>query len=161
MTNQDDGCDPRQAARDELAPDGKTLALMLENVIIEGEQQICYIQGMLKVKADFPKGRAGGESAVHCRGFCSGSPASQSEDSTGQRVTDVRYCRGEYDVSLADGSGRKFKEYDLAFKIDSSSNGPNPVKPALVPTGRVGDRAVVVFADIAELRGALKTHCRD
>ena len=79
----------------------------------------------------------------------------------GQRVTDVRYCRGEYDVSLADGSGRKFKEYDLAFKIASSPNGPNPVKPALVPTGRVGDRAVLVFADIAELRGALKTHCRD
>jgi len=57
MANQDDGCDPRQAARDELAPDGKTLALMLENIIVEGEQQICYIQGMLKVKADFPKGR--------------------------------------------------------------------------------------------------------
>ena len=83
------------------------------------------------------------------------------ELSPGQRVTDVRYCRGQYDVSLGDGSSRKFKEYDLAFKIDSSPNGPKPVKPALVPTGRVGDRAFVVFADIVELRGALKMDCRD
>src|SRR3989475_5002091 len=64
--------------------------------------------------------------------------------------------RGGYDVSLGGGSARKFKEYDLAFKIDSSANGPDPTRPALVATGRVGDRAFVVFADLEELRSALK-----
>ena len=59
MTTQDDGFDARQAARDELAPDGKTLALMLENIVAEGAQQIRYIRGKLKAKADAPKGLSG------------------------------------------------------------------------------------------------------
>jgi len=79
----------------------------------------------------------------------------------GQQVTGVGYCRGQYDVTLGDGSARTFKEYHLAFKIDSSANGPRPAHPALVPTGRVGDRAFVVFADLDELRGTVQAACRD
>jgi hypothetical protein len=78
-----------------------------------------------------------------------------------QRVMTISYCRGAYDVALGDGSVRTFKEYDLAFKVDSSGNGPSPAKPALVPTGRVGDRAFVVFAKLEELRAAVKAQCRD
>jgi hypothetical protein len=78
-----------------------------------------------------------------------------------QEVTSVGYCRGRYDVSLRDGSRRAFKEYDLAFKIDSSPTGPVASRPALVPTGRVGDRAVVVFAGVDELRRAVAEVCRD
>ena len=78
-----------------------------------------------------------------------------------QEVTNVAYCRGRYDVSLRDGSRREFKKYDLAFKIDSSPIGPTPSRPALVPTGRVGDRAVAVFAGLDELKRALKEACRD
>ena len=58
MTTQD-GFDARQAARDELAPDGRTLALMLENIVAEAAQQIRYIRGKLKAKADTPKGLSG------------------------------------------------------------------------------------------------------
>jgi hypothetical protein len=54
-----DGFDARQAARDEFAPDGKTLAMMLENIVAEGAQQIRYIRGKLKAKADGPKGLSG------------------------------------------------------------------------------------------------------
>jgi hypothetical protein len=68
---------------------------------------------------------------------------------------------GRYDVSLRDGGRREFKEYDLAFKIDTSPNGPTPSRPALVPTGRVGDRAVAVFAGLDELKRVLKEACRD
>jgi hypothetical protein len=78
-----------------------------------------------------------------------------------QRVTAIGYCRGAYDVALADGSVRTFKEYDLAFKIDSSASGPHPARPALIPSGRVGDRAFVVFAVLDELRGAVKSECRN
>jgi len=79
----------------------------------------------------------------------------------GQEVTNVGYCRGEYDVSLRNGTNRTFKEYDLAFKVDSSANGPRQAKPALVPSGRMGDRAFVVFANLEELRGSLKVACRE
>lgn len=41
-----------------------------------------------------------------------------------QQVTRIAYCRGHYDVALADGSTRTFREYDLAFKTDTSPNGP-------------------------------------
>lgn len=78
-----------------------------------------------------------------------------------QRVTAVKYCRGAYEVALGDGGVRTFKEYDLSFKVDSSANGPSPAKPALVPTGRVGDRAMVVFAVVEELRAGVKAECRN
>lgn len=71
---------------------------------------------------------------------------------TSQRVTAVTHCRGQYDVALADGSVRVFKEYDLSFKTDSGPNGPSPAAPAFVPTGRIGDRALVVLAETGELR---------
>ena len=58
MTHND-GFDARQAARDELAPDGRTLALRLENMVAEGAQQIRYIRGKLKAKADTPNGLSG------------------------------------------------------------------------------------------------------
>jgi hypothetical protein len=77
-----------------------------------------------------------------------------------QRVEAVTYCRGAYHVTLGDGSVLAFKQYDLAFKIDTSTNGPDLTKPVLVPTGRVGDRAFVVFATLDELRTAIRAECR-
>jgi len=79
----------------------------------------------------------------------------------GQHVTGVTYCRGEWDVALGDGTTRRFKEYDLALKIDTTANGPSPARPALTPSGRMGDRAFVVFADLEELRRLPKIACRD
>jgi cytochrome c len=76
-----------------------------------------------------------------------------------QLVGALSYCRGAWEVRLKDGSDRSFKEYDLGFKTDSSSQGPHATSPALVPTGRVGDRALVIFAGIDELKDALKRGC--
>jgi cytochrome c len=78
-----------------------------------------------------------------------------------QRVEAVTYCRGTYEVALGDGQVRRFREYDLAFKIDASPHGPEAARPALVPTGRVGDRAFIVFAALDELRTALRETCRN
>jgi len=55
MTSRTRGFDARQAARNELTSDGKMLALMLENIVAEGAQQLRYIRGKLKAKADSPK----------------------------------------------------------------------------------------------------------
>jgi len=74
----------------------------------------------------------------------------------GQQVASVRYCRGVYEVALKDGSVRSFKEFDLGFKTDTSPKGPDTATPALVPTGRVGDRAFVVFAGLDELKAWIK-----
>jgi cytochrome c len=74
----------------------------------------------------------------------------------GQQVSFVRYCRGMYEVALKDGSVRTFKEFDLGFKTDTSARGPTAAAPALVPTGRVGDRAFVIFAGLDELKTWLK-----
>lgn len=93
----------------------------------------------------------------------SGSASAQREATDlktlppGQHRAALSYCRGVYEVALKDGSVRSFKEFDLGFKTDSS--GPRPSTPALVPTGRVGDRAFVIFAGLDELRGWLKKGC--
>ena len=69
----------------------------------------------------------------------------------GQRISAIQYCRGRYDVVLDGGERRAFREYDLSFKIDTSDHGPARGAAALVPAGRVGDRAIVVFASVEEL----------
>jgi hypothetical protein len=74
----------------------------------------------------------------------------------GQQVSAVRYCQGVYEVALKDRSVRSFKEYDPGFKTDTSARGPGAAAPALVPTGRVGDRAFVIFAGLDELKAWLK-----
>ena len=76
-----------------------------------------------------------------------------------QQVVGLRYCRGAYHVTLKDGSVRSFKEYDLGFKTDTSGKGPEITTPVLVPTGRVGDRAFVIFAGLDELKAGLKKEC--
>jgi len=76
-----------------------------------------------------------------------------------RQVTSVAYCNGAYWLALKDGTARTFKEYDLAFKIDTGAAGPAKGRPALVATGRVGDRAFLVFSELDELKDALTTRC--
>jgi len=86
-------------------------------------------------------------------------PADLKAVTADHQVTSVSYCRGTYQVGLKDGSTRTFKEYDLAFKTDTSANGPAKGTPAVVPTGRVGDRAFLAFSGLEELKDALKVRC--
>ena len=76
-----------------------------------------------------------------------------------RQVTAVAYCAGLYRVRLADGAEREFKEYDLSFKTDTTALGPPAGKPALVPTGRLGDRAIVVFGRLEEMRTLVTPRC--
>jgi cytochrome c len=78
---------------------------------------------------------------------------------TSRQITTVAYCRGEYAVGLADGSVKKFGERDLRFATDSSALGPPPGRAVLVPTGRVGDRALVVFVGPVEMTAAVRLGC--
>jgi hypothetical protein len=76
-----------------------------------------------------------------------------------RQVTAVAYCAGLYRVRLADGVEREFKEYDLSFKTDTTALGPPAGKPALVPAGRLGDRAIVVFGRLEEMRTLVIPRC--
>ena len=79
--------------------------------------------------------------------------------SLSERVVAVTYCGGSYSVKLEDGTARQFDEYNLSFKIDTTAKGPSPGASVLVPAGRMGDRAIVVFAALAELKAKLSSGC--
>jgi len=79
-------------------------------------------------------------------------PADLKGVPTGRQVASVSYCSGAYQVGLRDGSTR-------TFKTDTGGSGPAKGTPALVPAGRVGDRAFMVFSGLDELKDALTTRC--
>lgn len=58
---------------------------------------------------------------------------------------------GTYSVATADGNRAVFAEADLRFKVDSTTLGPRRGKPVILPTGQVGDRALVFFAAPEEI----------
>ena len=76
-----------------------------------------------------------------------------------RQVKTVGYCRGQYTVGFADGSSRKFGERDVWFATDSSPLGPVAGRPVLVATGRVGDRALVVFVGHREMTAMIRVGC--
>ncbi len=75
------------------------------------------------------------------------------------QVQAVGYCKGEYRVTLKDGSSRQFKEYDLRLKTDSGPNGPERGTPALIKAGMAGDRAFLVFSEPGEMKDFVKKTC--
>lgn len=76
-----------------------------------------------------------------------------------QQVAAMRYCDGTYIVETKDGGRFPFPEFNLRFKTDSSSFGPAPGRPALLPANMMGDRAFVIFASPGEISEFIKTQC--
>lgn len=76
-----------------------------------------------------------------------------------RQVKAVGYCGGEYTIDFVDGSSRKFGERDVRFATDSSPLGPGAGRPVFVPTGRVGDRALVVFVGPGEMTAMIRASC--
>ena len=75
------------------------------------------------------------------------------------QVKAVRYCKGQYEVQLKDGSARELKEFDLRFKTDSSSDGPEPGSPVLIKAGMAGDRSFLIFSGPDEMKDFVKKTC--
>ena len=76
-----------------------------------------------------------------------------------QQVTAIRYCGDTYDVTTADGEVLQFWEPNLRFKTDGSADGPPPGKPAIEPSGMLGDRASVIFAAPSEFGAFIESRC--
>ena len=104
--------------------------------------------------------------AAVCVGFLCGTAAAQQPamEDLGQAPADrqvkaVGYCGGQYTIGFVDGSSRKLGERDVRFATDSSPLGPAAGRPVLVPTGRVGDRALVVFVGPGEMTVMIRASC--
>ena len=76
-----------------------------------------------------------------------------------QVVAKIGYCRGEYMLTMANGAEHRYREFDLRFKTDGSSSGPESGKPALLSAGMRGDRAQVIFASLDDLKRFLVERC--
>ena len=76
-----------------------------------------------------------------------------------QQVKAIRYCHDTYHVMTADGRTHDFWERNLRLKTDSSADGPEKGKPALVPAGMRGDRFDIIFADPGEIVPMIERRC--
>jgi cytochrome c len=75
------------------------------------------------------------------------------------RLASLRYCGDTYTVTTASGKSEPMWEFNLRLKTDSSDKGPAKGQPVIVPSGMVGDRASVVFAEPAEISGFIEKRC--
>ncbi len=73
-----------------------------------------------------------------------------------RQVVTIHYDQDTYKITTADGRSTDFSEANLRFKIDSSDNGPLTGKPVILPSGMMGDRALVFFASPAEMSALIK-----
>jgi hypothetical protein len=71
-------------------------------------------------------------------------------------VQTIRYCRGSYRVTTADGHTHTFGERNLRLIVDSSESGPRSGAPALVNVGVMEDHADVIFAAFEEISSFVK-----
>jgi cytochrome c len=93
-------------------------------------------------------------------GMMHGAEPSLKALAPNQQVVAIGYCGDTYDVSTADGEILQFWEPNLRFKTDSSANGPAAGKPAIMPSGMLGDRASVIFASPTEFGQLIKSECK-
>jgi cytochrome c len=75
------------------------------------------------------------------------------------RVTAISHCKDTFTVTTATGEIHPFWAQNLRIKVDAGENGPHPGKPALIPSGMMGDRASVVFAAPDEISAFIKKGC--
>src|SRR5258706_3416825 len=73
-----------------------------------------------------------------------------------RRVRAIVYRHDIYRVMTADGRSAEFLEANLRFRIDSSGAGPLRGEPVILPTGTIGDRALVFFASPDEIGAFIK-----
>jgi len=75
------------------------------------------------------------------------------------RVTAISHCKDTFNVTTASGETHPFWAQNLRIKVDAGDNGPPAGKPALIPSGMMGDRASVVFAAPDEISAFIKKGC--
>jgi cytochrome c len=115
------------------------------------EDVIAYLKAVADGKA-LPAPQRGGMMAEPVRADLKQAPRE------GQVVA-IQRCADSYSIKTADGTTNKVWEFNLRYKTDSSSLGPQRGKPVIVGAGMQGDRASVVFATIGEISTFVKESC--
>ena len=95
------------------------------------------------------------------QGGMMGAPVLQSVKGLGpdQQVMAIRSCGDSYFVTTADGTVLPFWEYNLRFVTGATELGPPKGRPAIVPSGMLGDRALVIFATPSEISSLIQVRC--
>lgn len=75
------------------------------------------------------------------------------------QVSTITLCQDTYRVTTADGNTREFWERNLRFKTDSSDDGPEQGRPAILRAGMMGDRAALIFALPEEISAFVSSKC--
>jgi cytochrome c len=75
------------------------------------------------------------------------------------QVTTLRQCGDTYFVTTGDGVTKPFWEFNIRFKTNSTPEGPELGKPAILRAGMMGDRATIVFASPAEISRFIEVKC--
>jgi cytochrome c len=116
------------------------------------EDVIAYLKAVAHGNAPSASQRGGGMMAQPAR------PDLKQAPSQGQVVA-IRHCADSYAIKTADGKRSKIWEFNLRFKTDTSSLGPQRGNPVVVGAGMQGDRASVVFATPGEISDFVKESC--
>jgi cytochrome c len=116
------------------------------------EDVIAYLRSVADGKAPSAPQRGGGMMAEPTR------PNLKQAPPQGQVVA-IHHCADSFAIKTADGKTNKVWEFNLRFKTDTSSRGPERGKPVVVGSGMQGDRASVVFASPGEISGFVKESC--
>lgn len=116
------------------------------------EDVIAYLKAVADGKAPSAPRRGGGLMEEATR------PDLKQAPPQGQVVA-IQHCADSYAIKTADGKTNKVWEFNLRFKTDTSSSGPQRGKPVIVGAGMQGDRASVVFATTGEISNFIKESC--
>lgn len=106
---------------------------------------------------DASEGKAAASSGMG--GMMGGGMKDLKKGSAAEQVRAIRLCRDSYFVTKADGKTAAFWEPNLRFETDSSNLGPPKGRPAILPSGMMGDRAAVIFAAPEEIGSFVKHQC--
>lgn len=77
----------------------------------------------------------------------------------GMLVTAILRRGDRYYVATADRAVKELREFDVRFKTDSTAEGPDPGKPAILHPTSAGDRATIVFASAEEISAFIQVKC--
>ncbi len=86
-------------------------------------------------------------------------PEDVSAPSDAETVTAIEHCGDLYKITVKNGSVSKYWQMNIEFKISSANYGPPKGKPAMLVTGSLGDRFVILFRDVEDMTKFVKS-CR-
>jgi cytochrome c len=155
--------------RSGVAWNEQTLNALLSNpaVFIPGNQMT--FQGLpdARLRSDliaFLKATSEGKAPKVASGGGMMSPPQLSDlknVSAKAQVAAIRHCGDSYFVTTVAGDKVAFWERNLRFTTDSSKRGPAPSRPVIIPSGMMGDRAMMVFSNPGEISGFIRNDCQE